>query len=80
MGDVTNTDIYEALMDIREDLGGLKTGQSLQLEGLKNHAGRIAELEGASQRQKGAVTAWGLVATGIATIAGVAAQMFTGKH
>ena len=75
-GKVTNADIYGVLMDLKEDMGAVKTSAALQLEGLKNHAERIGILEGVSQRQKGAVTTWGLVATAMATVAGGVIQWF----
>lgn len=73
---VTNADIYGVLMDLKEDMGAVKQSSALHLEGLKNHAERIGVLEATSQRQKGAVTTWGLVATGMATIAGGVIQWF----
>lgn len=68
---VTNADLYSVLMDIKEDIGGLKTSATLQIEGLKSHSDRIGALEGASQRTKGAVKVWGFLATMAATAAGV---------
>lgn len=73
---VTNADIYGVLMEIKEDIGGLKASSGLHLEGLRNHAERIGVLEGASQRQKGAVKVWGLIATGAATVVGGAIELF----
>lgn len=73
---VTNADIYGVLMELKEDMGSVKTSTALHLEGLKNHAERISVLEGTSQRQKGAVTAWGLAATAMATVAGGVIQWF----
>lgn len=80
MSEVTNDAIFNALMDLKGDLGGLKTSSDLFLEGLKNHSERIGVLEGTSQRQKGAVKVWGLVATAAATIVGGAVQLFSAKH
>lgn len=67
---VTNGDIYAALMDLKEDMGSVKTSSGLQLEALKNHNSRIAVLESAADRQKGSITVWGLIGTGVATLAG----------
>lgn len=75
---VTNADIYGVLMDLKEDMGAVKQSSALHLEGLKNHAERIGVLEGAQQRQKGAVTVWGIVATGVATLAGGAVSLLKG--
>lgn len=73
---VSNADIYNVLMDLKEDMGAVKQSTALHLEGLKNHAERIGVLEGASQRQRGAVTTWGMVATGVAAVVGGAIQWF----
>lgn len=73
---VTNADIYDVLMDLKEDMGAVKQSTAIHMEGLKNHSERIGVLEGAAQRQKGAVTVWGLVATGAATLAGGALEWF----
>lgn len=76
MGEVSNSDIFIALMDLKGDVGGIKTANDLVLKGLENHSVRLGVLEGASQRQKGAVTVWGIVATGVATLAGGALEWF----
>lgn len=78
MTEVSNSDIFNALMDLRGDVGGLKSSSDLFLKGLENHSGRINVLEATSQRQRGAVKVWGLVATAAATIVGGAIQFF--KH
>lgn len=75
---VTNADIYGVLMDLKEDMGAVKQSSALQLEAIKNHSTRIADLEGTAQRQKGAVTVWGIVATGVATLAGGAVSLLKG--
>lgn len=75
---VTNADIYGVLMDLKEDIGGLKTSTTTLISGSADHAARIAVLEQASQRQKGAIGAWGLVATGASCLVGWFVQYF--KH
>lgn len=74
MDNVTNEQLFGVLMDIKEDIGGLKTATALQLTGLQGHSMRLGVLEGAHERQKGAVKVWGLVATAFATIAGGAVE------
>lgn len=74
MNKVTNADIYGVLMELKEDMGSVKTSTALHLEGLKNHSERISVLEASSQRQKGAVTTWGVVATGAAAVVSGAIQ------
>lgn len=69
MTKATNDQIYSAIMDLKEDMGSVKQSTALHLEGLKNHAERISVLEGSSQRQKGAVKVWGVIAATAATIA-----------
>lgn len=76
MARVTNADIYGVLMTLKEDMGAVKASTAMHLEGLKNHAERIGVLEGASQRQKGAIKVWGLIATGMATVVGGAIELF----
>lgn len=73
---VTNADIYGVLMELKEDMGAVKTSSAIQLEGLKSHALRLTALEGQSERQRGALTVWGAVATGAATIAAMIVQWF----
>lgn len=73
---VSNSDIFNALMDLKGDLGGLKSSSELFVKGLENHAIRIGVLEGASQRQKGAVKVWGLVATAAASLVGGVIEAF----
>ena len=68
MTDVSNSDIFNALMDLKGDVGGIKASSDLLVKGLENHSARIGVLEGSAQRQKGAVKVWGLVATGVATV------------
>lgn len=75
---VSNSDIFNALMDLKGDVGGIKASNDLVVKGLENHSTRIGVLEGASQRQKGAVTVWGMVAAGAATLVSGAIQYL--KH
>lgn len=67
---VTNADLYGVLLEIKEDIGGLKTSASMQLEGLKNHAGRLVNLEDSVSKQKGASKVWAMVSSGIGAVAG----------
>jgi hypothetical protein len=73
---VTNADLYGVLMDLKEDIGALKTSCTLQLDGLKNHAERLAKVENTQATQRGAVKVWGVVATAVATSVGAAVQFF----
>ena len=76
MNNVSNDTIFEALMDLKGDIGGLKSSNELFLNELQNHTGRISVLEGNVERQRGAVRVWGLIATGLATTVGAAIQLF----
>lgn len=73
---VSNSDIFNALMELKGDVGGIKASSDLLVKGLENHAVRIVALEGTSQRQKGAVTTWGIAATAAATVVGSVIQWF----
>lgn len=75
MTNVTNGDLYGVLLEIKEDIGSLKSSSTLQLEGLRNHNGRLNLLEGMAQRQRGAVKVWGLLATGAAAIVGAVPEV-----
>lgn len=68
MSEVTNSDLLGVLTNISKDIGGLKASVDMQLKGLENHAGRLTVLEGAAERQKATVKAWGIVATTLATL------------
>ncbi|MGH8335594.1 MAG: hypothetical protein ACRETL_01935 [Gammaproteobacteria bacterium] len=74
MHEVSNEQIYSALMGIKEDIGGLKKGAELNMKALENFGPRIGVLEGAHERQKGAIKVWGLIATAVATMTGAAVQ------
>ena len=67
MSRVTNADLYGVLLEIKEDIGGLKSSAALQVTALDNHGKRIGLLEQAGAKQKGAARVWGLVATAAAT-------------
>lgn len=73
---VSNSDIFNALMELKGDVGGMKSSSELFLKGLENHGQRIVVLEGASQRAKGAVRVWGVVATATASLIGGAIELF----
>lgn len=79
---VTNSDIYGALMGIREDIGGLKATAGLQLEAIKNHSGRLVVLEDGAARQKGAAKVWTIVGTGVGSALGAVVAIGTAwlKH
>lgn len=70
MTEVTNADLYGALMDIREDIGALKTSASINLTALQSHSTRIGDIEATINKQRGAARVWGLVATGLGSLAG----------
>lgn len=80
MSEVSNADIYGALMDIKEDIGGLKVSTELQLKAIENHAERLVRLEGSTQRQKGAMKVWGLIATVAASVAAAAIEVWRPHH
>lgn len=71
MTEVTNETLYGVLLDIKEDIGGLKATNELHLKALENFGPRISALETDMAKQKGAAKVWGLVATAAASVAGV---------
>ena len=77
MNEPTNADLYGVLLTIKEDIGGLKTSSGLQLKALENHSNRITVLEDTAAKQKGAIKAWGTIAT---TLAGLAATLAGALH
>ncbi len=80
MSEVTNAEIYGVLLDLKEDVGGLKKSCDLQLEAIKSHSIRLTALEGAAERQRGAAKVWGLVATCVATVAAAAIELLRPHH
>lgn len=66
----TNDQIYAALLDIKQDIGGLKASSELFVKGLENHSGRIVKLEDSVSKQKGAARVWGIVSTLAGAIVG----------
>jgi hypothetical protein len=78
--EVTNVDLLGVLLDIKEDVGSLKTSASTNLLALQSHSARLGELEAGANKQKGALKVWGLVGAGVgSTIAAIVAT-FVGKH
>lgn len=76
MGEISNDTLFNVLMNIKGDIGGLKASSDLFVKGLENHAVRIGVLEGGAERQKGAVRTWGMVATATAALGGMIVQWF----
>lgn len=74
MTDVSNADIFGALMEIKEDIGGLKSTTQMHLKALENFSPRLNELEQGAAKQKGAIKVWGIVATGAASLAAAVIQ------
>lgn len=80
MNKVTNADLYGVLLEIKEDIGGLKSSSTLQLTALENHGARIGALEQAGAKQRGAAKVWGLIATAAATAAASLIEVFWPHH
>jgi hypothetical protein len=76
----TNGDIYDMLLTIKGDIGGLKASSDIHLAGLQNHSERIGKLEVDSGRQKGAATAWGVVAGAATAIVTAAVPYLFRRH
>lgn len=73
---VTNADLQDLLYGIKEDIGNLKATTALQLQMLTKHDERLDKLDAVANRQRGAVTVWGIVATGAAAAAGTLVNYF----
>lgn len=63
MSEVTNADLLNVLLEMKGDIGGLKSSTGLMLEGLKNHSGRLGAVEDSVAKQKGANKAWAVAST-----------------
>lgn len=84
MNEITNADLYGVLLDIKEDIGGLKSSTSTQLETIRNHSERISTLEDGAAKARGAAKVWALVGSGVGALVGglgaAAATWLPGKH
>jgi hypothetical protein len=78
--EISNFDLYQILLDIKEDVGGLKASSALQLESTRNHSSRITELEVKGDQQRGAAKVWALVGASLAGIIGSAAGWIFERH
>lgn len=77
---ISNTDLYNVLLTIKEDLGGLKSSSAAQLTAITDHTVRLGKLESNAERQKGFVKAWGLLGTAVASVLGGAVGWFFERH
>lgn len=80
MSEVTNADIYGVLLDIKEDIGGLKSSASLHLKAIENHGERLGKLEKVAANQRGAAKVWTLVGSAVGSAAGAVLGWFFGVH
>jgi len=78
--------IYEALLDIKQQVGETHATIRSVADKLDRHVdednaveARVREVELNQAKQKGALRTWGLVGTGFATLAGLAVSFFSGK-
>jgi hypothetical protein len=76
---ISNDQIYDALLGVKQDIGGLKATADLHLKAIENFGPRIGALEMTAAKQKGAARVWALVATGLGTVVGAVASYF-GSH
>ena len=77
MPEVTNSDLLSVLMDIKGDVGGLKSASELHLKALESHGTRIGVLESSAERQKGAAKVWALMGSGLGASVGVIGSIVT---
>lgn len=83
MSEISNDQIYETLLDVQKDIGGLLATVSQHQRAFVEHVKEDAEMgDKITQinlhlaKQRGAIGVWGAIATGAATLAGVAVQFF----
>ena len=72
---ISNDEIYAALLDVKQDIGGLLATMTSHQESFKSHvvddkrmAEDISKIELRQAAQRGSIRTWGIVATGVATI------------
>lgn len=81
MGDVSNEQIYGALLDIKQDIGNLNAKADTTTTWLNQQEVRVVALEACANRQKGAARAMALLAGALGTIGGLLVTWFTkGGH
>lgn len=73
---VSNSDIFNALMELKGDVGGIMASNDTLVKGLDSHGLRITTLENYTAQQRGRATVWGVVATFMAAIVGGVVQFF----
>jgi len=87
---ISNDQIYETLLDVKKDIGGLlATVEQHQLAFSKHVAddailgASVAAINLQLAQQKGSAKVWGMIATGAGAASGVVAalvRVFTGHH
>ena len=80
LNDISNGDIYSALMDIKQDIGGLKATTETHIASLTEHNRRLGALETADARSAGAAKVWGLFAGIGGSALGVAVTSWFKHH
>lgn len=80
MTEPSNGDLWNVLLDIKRDLGGLNAKAESTVKMLEIHDSRITGLEAGANRQKGAAKTVLLMGTALGTIGGIVATWLTGKH
>lgn len=78
--EISNSDLFNVLMTIRQDLGGLSVKADATSALLEKHDLRISGLEAGANRQKGAAKVVLMAGTVLGTVGGVVATWLTGKH
>jgi len=80
MSDISNSQIYGVLLEIKSDIGGLQESSKLQLAAITNHSGRINTIETTLAKQAGAAKVWTLVATALGSVVGAVAGSLGARH
>jgi hypothetical protein len=74
MENPSNADLFNVLLDIKGDIGGLKATTDLQLTALTNHSARIGALETSAATAHGAAkiksALWGGASAALVSLVG----------
>lgn len=84
---VSNSDLMQVLMNMREDLGGIRARLEDHTSAFVKHvsddellAESVKKLQLAAERQAGRASVWTLLYTGISGAIGAAVEYFASRH
>lgn len=77
---ISNSDLFNVLLTIREDIGRLDTKADVSTQLLEKHDARLTTLETGANRQKGAAKVVMTMGTILGAVGGIVVTWLTGKH